>query len=376
MSASAARRAPTGREAAVRRQGLAAFADLLPTDWTVEKARPITGDRAVPAEAVVAVREPMGAAATLVVAARVRLAPRDVATVVGETSPLVRRLAANPSVLVLAPWLSPRTRDLLAEQGLGYLDLTGNALLRLDRPALFIRTAGAAQDPSPVPRAALSLRGSAAGRVVRVLADVRPPYTASAIAQASGVSIPYVSRLLTKLDKEALVERGARGLVTDVDWANLLRRRAETYDMFGTNIAQGFIARRGARDLAKRLPEIPAAYCAATGSFVASQLAPVAAPALLTLYVADMRRAAEALELLPADVGANVVLLEPYDSVVLDRAQTVNGLTTVAPSQLALDCLTGNGRMPSEGEALLDWMRDTEDEWRRTDITCIEPAIG
>ena len=28
----------------------------------------------------------------------------------------------------------------------------------------------------------------------------------------------------------------------------------------------------------------------------------------------------------------------------------------VAPSQAVVDCLTGTGRMPAEGEAVLEWM--------------------
>jgi hypothetical protein len=35
-----------------------------------------------------------------------------------------------------------------------------------------------------------------------------------------------------------------------------------------------------------------------------------------------------------------------------------------APSQVAIDCLSGSGRMPSEGEALLEWMRRHEGRWR------------
>ena len=36
----------------------------------------------------------------------------------------------------------------------------------------------------------------------------------------------------------------------------------------------------------------------------------------------------------------------------------------MAPSQAAADCLTGNGRMPAEGDALLQWMIENESLWR------------
>jgi len=35
---------------------------------------------------------------------------------------------------------------------------------------------------------------------------------------------------------------------------------------------------------------------------------------------------------------------------------------------MAKDCMTGNGRMPAEGEALLSWMAHHEDDWRATSL--------
>ncbi|HUZ19889.1 MAG TPA: hypothetical protein VMU75_04880 [Acidimicrobiales bacterium] len=101
-----------------------------------------------------------------------------------------------------------------------------------------------------------------------------------------------------------------------------------------------------------------------TGSFAAGRIAPVAAPALLAVYVDDLRGIADALGLIPADQGANVALMTPFDPVVWERASLVDGLTYVAPSQVAADCLTGNGRMPAEGDALLQWMTENESLWR------------
>jgi hypothetical protein len=72
----------------------------------------------------------------------------------------------------------------------------------------------------------------------------------------------------------------------------------------------------------------------------------------------------EALGLLPAAEGANVVFLEPFDPVVWERTSSAEGLRFVAPSQAVVDCLTGNGRMPAEGAALVDWMQANEGQWR------------
>ena len=66
--------------------------------------------------------------------------PRDVDRLLGGVARVLRRLASNIPVLVIAPWLRERTRGLLSDQGVNYLDLTGNALIRLDNPTVFIQT--------------------------------------------------------------------------------------------------------------------------------------------------------------------------------------------------------------------------------------------
>ncbi len=73
---------------------------------------------------------------------------------------------------------------------------------------------------------------------------------------------------------------------------------------------------------------------------------------------------ARAGRLLPATSGANIVLLEPYDPIVFERLVTSDVIPSVSVAQAALDCLTGNARMPAEGEALLAWMRKNEPRWR------------
>ena len=377
MNSAAATSIRDSAEADILTRGLEDLRALLPATWKVEPAmEPPRDDADLGADALINLQDSQGMHCSLVLEVKRAIAPRDVETLGGQLR-LMRRLDPNASVMVFAPWLSSRTRVLLEELKVGYLDLTGNVRLELERPALVIRTDGAALDPNPPRRQGVSVRGTVAGRVVRLLADIRPPYTASAIATVAGVSLPYVSRLLTQLDREALVRRGRRGLVVDVDVPNLLRRRAETYTLFGTNKSQGYLSGTGARDAVRRMRDsAPFPYRAVTGSFAAVQRAPIAAPSQLTVYVDDFDTAAEAMNLMPTDQGADVVLLRPYDFVVVDRFELIDGLQVVAPSQLVLDCLSGNGRMPAEGQALLTWMTDHEAEWRRSTIEGLEPRAA
>ena len=53
-------------------------------------------------------------------------------------------------------------------------------------------------------------------------------------------------------------------------------------------------------------------------------------------------------------------LAVPFDPVVYDRTAKKEGITVVAPSQIAVDLLGMPGRGPNEAEALIEWMRDIE----------------
>jgi DNA-binding transcriptional ArsR family regulator len=352
-------------------QILGSLTSLLPDAWRVQEETTngdAAGDRRTDMVLTIEAGNGFG---RLAVEIKQSMAPREVAQIVDRLR-LTRRLDIRVEYLVAAPWLSASTRAQLTAGGINYLDLTGNVNIRLQQPALYIRTDGAANDPSPRPASVLTLKGPQAGRLVRALVDFVPPYTASMIAAAAGISVSYASRQLTELDREALVERDRRGGIVARDWTGLLRARARHYSLLSTNRANAYIAATGARELYQQLSGQVPGIRAVTGSFAASQIAPVAAPSQLTIYVDNPELVADYYKLLPADSGADVVLLVPYDNeVVYDRATAdpSNGLARLAISQLALDCLAGNGRLPAEGEALLEWMASNLDSWQQASPT-------
>ena len=279
-------------------------------------------------------------------------------------------MSGGVPLLLVAPWLSRRTQELLAQQDVNYLDLTGNALISLSNPPLFIKTDGASRNPRPQRQGPARLRGPKAGRLIRFLLDTRPPYTASELAKATQLTPGYVSRLLDALYAEALIERPARGAVEAVDVANLVRRWAESYEVFRSNQTESWIAPRGPKELLEKLKvsRPKESRFIVSGSFAAAAMAPVTAPALLIGYCDQPGSLARELDLLPSQEGANVILMKPYDPVVWERAPFHGGLTYASPPQVAVDCLTGNGRMPEEGEALLEGMVSHEPAWRAASI--------
>ena len=220
---------------------------ILPGTWTVEPSnrQMAMGSAQQRLDGAIDVKAANGTYTTFAVEAKEALPPRDVDRLLPRLALTLRSLAGNTPVLVVAPWLSSKTQELLAQQSINYLDLTGNALIQLENPTLFVKSAGATRDPQPTQRGRARVRGPKAARVVRLLAEVRPPYGVREIASATGLAPGYVSRLLDALDREAIVERSPRGRVESVDLPSLLRQWAESYDVFKTNDVATFIAPGG-----------------------------------------------------------------------------------------------------------------------------------
>jgi hypothetical protein len=287
-----------------------------------------------------------------------RIDPRDVQSAVAGL-----RASRKAGTVVVAPFLSRRTRELLEEAGIGYLDLTGNARLVASRPGLFVLRQGADKNPVREERRKLSLKGPKAGRLVRTLCDTFSPIGVRALAAATQTDPGYVSRVLETLAREALVKRDHRGPVSEVDWRRLIRRWAEDYVLVGGGRSASYLAPRGTQAVLDRIGGARLRY-AVTGSFAAAKMAGVAPPRLLTIYVDQRQAAAEALDLRATDAGVNVLLLSPFDSVVYERTWERDGIVFAASSQVAVDLMSSPGRGPAEAEALMTWMAEDERAWR------------
>lgn len=353
-------------------RGITQLMDLLGEGWRFglqqDETEPV--DRGI--DALLRVGRPGGQPVLMIVEAKSNLTPSDAARAVGPRLELARQQRGGGAVvLVISPWLSPQTRRVLEEQGLGYLDLTGNVSISIDDPVVRIRTDGDQRDPRPSSRGRRGLSGSRAGRLVRELVDFREPRRAAELAKATGISESYISRLLELLAEEALIRR-SKHVITKIDWQALLRSRAKTYQLMKANHVWPAITRIGLdRTLSAFRNNEIRHQVLATGSFAARGFAPMTVGGALMLYVPPGPRVvdevAQDLGLLRVDqASVEVLLLQPRSEGAMDRPhhERVDGVPIVGLSQLVLDCLSGPGRLPAEGEALLEWMTNHEDEWR------------
>ncbi|CAA9422433.1 MAG: hypothetical protein AVDCRST_MAG22-2675 [uncultured Rubrobacteraceae bacterium] len=335
----------------------------LPATWRTEvKFEPARSHRVF--DALLKLCAPDGTCGAFILEAKNRVEPRNVQMIADQLKKygqLPNQEAAVP--VIVAPFLSLRTRERLEELGIGYVDLTGNVRVAADCPALFVQTTGAEHDPRREERPARTLKGAKAGRMVRVLCDFVLPSGVRELAGRAEIDPGYASRVFALLEKEDLICRKRRGPVTDVDWRALIHRWTEDYSMFGSNRTATYLEPRGLSSLLGRLRDLDLRY-AATGSLGSATVAPVAPARLAILFVDDADNAAGLLGLRPAEAGANVILAEPYDPVVYERRREHQGVSYVALSQNAADLLTSPGRGPSEAEELMDWMEENEDAWR------------
>jgi len=332
---------------------LKAMAARWPAGWRAAAQRAADSEL----DAILEIGSPDGSSSALAVEGARSLDPRDVPRAVLR----LQKVAEGRPLLFLAPFLGLRTRELLRDAGANYADATGNIRLALERPGLFIESRGTDKDPGSIARPLRSLKGRTAGRVVRALCDLEPPYGVRELAEKSATSLGSVARVAGLLDREALIERGGAGRIERVRRPGLVRRWVQDYGLQRSNEPISYLAPRGLPSVLDGLRGL-SGY-SLTGSLAASRRSAAAPPRLAAVYVEKPEELAEALGVRPADAGANLLLLRPYDPVVFERTWSEEGLVFAALSQVAADLLTSPGRGPSEGEELLRWMQENVHGW-------------
>ena len=320
-------------------------------------------------DAIWELRDPDGLSSDIIVEVKANpMEPRLVGSVASQLRALsysrYEQTGATPANILVSTYLSPLTRERLAEAGISYADSTGNIRFTVDRPAVYIETQGADKNPFREERPLRSLKGRRAARVARGLLDYRTPFGTRELAGETASSAAMISRVSSLLEPDEIITKESpRGRIVSVDWEALARRWALDYDFASSNILTTWLDPRGTRALFARLRDSEIRYTV-TGSFAAYRLAPIAEPRLAALYVDDPETSAQSLGLRPAETGGNILLVRPFDPVVFERAEYDNGITYARVTQVLLDLIKGPGRGPAEAEALLEWMRDNEDIWK------------
>lgn len=342
------------------------FRSCLPETWACQIESEVRRADVV-LDAVVTLKAPDGSSTMLAVEAKRLVAMRDVPDQLTQLRSLIDRAGLTEAApMLVARYLPPSTRERLEREGVAYADATGNLRVAVEQPALFIRNVGEDRDPWRGPgRPRSTLKGAPAARVVRALVDFAPPYSVPELVERAGASTGATYRVVELLEQEDLLQRKPRGPISDVGWRRLVERWSQDYSFQRSDVVQSFLLPRGVEAVPEALRTLDESSYVLTGSLAAQAYEPYAPPRLAMVYVTDITEVADRLELRAVERGANVLLAANRDEVAFVRAQVIDGVAIAAPSQVAVDLLTGPGRSPGEGRALLDWMEVDESRWRR-----------
>lgn len=353
--------APTSDE--VARFVVSSLRERSPQEWKVVESFE-SGKGSLRPDVEIAIAAPDGRSARLVVEVKQVLERRDVGRVAEQSRSMTTR-ADVP--VVAARYLSASVREALAEEGLSYVDATGNLRIVVDEPAVFISSQGEDRDPWRKGRPRGTLKGEPAARVARALLDYRRDWTVRELIAASGSSSGAAYRVLEYLEREDLVVKEDKRYRA-TDWERLLRAWSADASFQTTTRVMAFIEPRGVEYFLGKLTNAPKFPVAVTGSMAAKEWATYAPAKAVYVYVSSIQQAAEQWGLRPNAAAPNVILLEPRtvgDVPFVNTIRSHGGYRVAAPAQVAADLLNGPGREPAEGEHLIEWMKANEEGWRR-----------
>lgn len=262
--------------------------------------------------------------------------------------------------VVMAPFISPRSAELLKREGLGFCDLSGNC--RLVSGPLFIERSGL---PNVQPRKAQhgNLFTPGAERILRALLDptcAQRAWTLRDLAEASypGVSLGQVHKVVGRLEEQAYMVRSNLGLRVR-DPARLLEAWAGNY-RFSRNREHRYYSSLKPADLRIRFGDLVGGKTKRkrAGALASFSAADVQAPQVrqfrfFAYWQGDGSQLASVLELKPVSSGDNVVIYSPYDEGVFYPASDWDEPVT-APVQTYLDLRASASRGEEAAEAVFE----------------------
>lgn len=345
------------RETSLIDDALLSVAELLPATWRLDPLVNTSVDQGF--DAVVTITGPGQERLTFAVQAKRSGTPASLLTA------RLREQArsTNLPLLYVSDYIGPTLREALTDEGISYADTTGWVRIASDAPLVLLTGRGAERSPrAGRPTAVQRLNGVAAGRIIRVLTETDPPFGVRDLAAIADVSPGSVSKLLSTLAAEGIVERDERGGVASVRRRALVQRWTRDYSFAKTNDpVDYYIAPRGLKRTLSRLSDASAPLTL-TGSAGARRLLPESTTSvvplrILALYTKNPKALANELGLVPADAAtANTVVAVPQDRDVL--------ATDVAPVALVLaDLLTLPNRSDAEAEQLMDALARGDKAW-------------
>ena len=268
----------------------------------------------------------------------------------------IRRETEHAYPLAAATYIGPQSARILRNNGLGYIDLSGNCALAFGN--VLIEKEGK-RNVRPSTRPLRSLFAPRATRVVRVLlTEPGRTWRLEELAKAAGVSLGHSHNVIKRLADVAWVERDDRQRIRLMKPADLLESWCETYTYRENEIASYVLPEKTTRRFMAEVARVAVAEGRRYAFTLHAGLSLVAPhlrlPGIHAYVEGDPRPLATALSLRPAtETEGTLHLLTPYDSGVFYGTLEKSGLKVTSMPQLYAD-LAGYER---RGRELADHLR-------------------
>ena len=291
--------------------------------------------------------------------------PRYVRLALLQLRSYIDRFKKDATPLLIAPYLSPDAQAICREQGIGFLDLEGNA--RLAFAGVFIDRQ-VANKPTTVRREIKSLYKPKSAQVLRVLLrDPKRAWRIVDLAHAADVSVGHISNVRVALLDREWAQLGSTGLSLTNPDALLDSWRAAYEPPKGQRFNFYTTLHGNAFDDAVRkvLGSANKDGNALFASFSAARwLAPYARTGSQFLYVdpAGLDKLRDALMLSSPIKGENVVLTLLNDhGLFRDAVEPAPGIACTGPIQTYLDLWLAGER----GQEAADHLRREKFKWHQ-----------
>ncbi len=315
------------------------------------------GSRDMGADLVIDLKSPGGEIRHLVVEIKNYVSPSSIREPLKQLKAAVsNRKSAFP--VFATTFLSPETRQICREEGVGYFDLAGNAYLKF-KDLLLDRSV----EKNPFPRMGRpsSIFTPVSSRILRaLLEEPKRTWKLDELAKVTEVSLGQVFKVCRQLIQEGYVSRPSkRGSLILEKPSQLLDVWRDQYS-FANHQTRSFYSferdpGRLMNAIAKSGKENKYRY-AITSFAAASMIAPfVRGNTRLTCYVEreELEDWQKTLELRPVEEGATLTLVPSNDPGVFYRTQEMKEITIVGNIQLYLDLYSD----PARGQEQADQLR-------------------
>lgn len=260
--------------------------------------------------------------------------------------------------IIAAPYISQNSSIICEEMGVGYIDLSGNCLLKYK--SIYIRVEGN-ENKYKETRSSKSIfeRSSVKSSIIlrHLFKNIEKGWKIQELAEASLTSVGQVSKVKKFLEEREYIASKDTGFSIGrpkellIEWGKVYNSKANTSNEYYSLDTIPQIENK-----LIQLKERSGIEYALTGFSGGVRYSPTVRYNKVHIYISlqDLKEATKILELKRVASGSNISIIVPYDPCVLIDTRNIKDNIVASPVQVCLDLMGLKGRGEEEMAAILE----------------------